>query len=157
MVKCKNKVVGDGKYYKKKARVLRVNDFAGGDSVGGGLVSLTADVRMLDSGHKLRIDQSDLETVIPKPNLPNGRSRVMLLSGAQRGMTGILVALHLDRFCADVELDDGTGRVATGVEYEDLCKMSVLSAEEEKKAMKEKRKNEKKAKKKEKNKRKREK
>ena len=145
VVKCKNRVVGDGRYYKKKARVLHVNDGSG-----AGQTAVTADVRMMDTGHKLRIDQSDLETVIPKPRMPDGRSRVMLLSGAQRGMTGTLVALHLDRFCADVELDDGTGRVATGVEYEDLCKMAVLSPEEEKKAMKEKRRKEKREKKKEK-------
>jgi DNA/RNA-binding protein KIN17 len=150
VVKCKNKIVGDGKYFKKKARVLRVND----DGGAGDMNVVTADVRMMDTGDKLRVDQSDLETVVPKPRMAGGRSRVMLLSGAQRGMTGTLVALHLDRFCADVELDDGTGRVATGVEYEDLCKMAVLSVEEEKKAMKERRKKEKKEKKKKKKKKK---
>ena len=125
-------------YYKKKCRVLRVST---GD---GHRTQVTADVLMMDSGHKLRIDQSDLETVVPKPCMPDGRSRVMLLSGTQRGMTGTLVALHLDRFCADVKLEDGTGRVASSVEYEDLCKIAVLSVEEEKKLIKEKRKRKKK-------------
>ena len=110
MVKITNKQVGDGRYYKKKARVLRVDQD-----------NLTADVREATTGHKLRIHQSDLQTVVPKPGLPDGGSRVMLLAGELRGLTGNLVELHLDQYCADVQLDDGTERVATGVEYEDLC------------------------------------
>ena len=55
VVKIKNKTVGDGAYYKKKARISSCNNS-----------TLTADVRVIDSGIKIRIHQKDLETVIPK-------------------------------------------------------------------------------------------
>ena len=85
VVKIKNKTVGDGAYYKKKARISSCNN-----------ETLTADVRVIDSGIKIRIHQKDLETVIPKPRLDHDRSRVMLLRGEHRGMIGTLIELNVD-------------------------------------------------------------
>lgn len=51
VVKVMNKKVGGGKYYKKKARLRKVVE------------RYTGEVKMLDSGDRLRVDQEDLETV----------------------------------------------------------------------------------------------
>jgi hypothetical protein len=48
-----NKTVGEGKYYKAKGVITRVHD------------RYVAELKMLDTNHVLKIDQSDLETVIP--------------------------------------------------------------------------------------------
>lgn len=54
LVKVMNKSLSDGRFYKQKGSVLRVLD----DYVG--------EVYMNDSGTTLRLDQADLETVVPK-------------------------------------------------------------------------------------------
>ena len=51
VVKVMNKKVGGGKYYKKKARLRKVVE------------RYIGEVKMLDSGDRLRVDQEDLETV----------------------------------------------------------------------------------------------
>lgn len=51
VVKVMNKKVGGGKYYKKKARLRKVVE------------RYVGEVKMLDSGDRLRVDQEDLETV----------------------------------------------------------------------------------------------
>lgn len=51
VVKVMNKKVGGGKYYKKKARLRKVVE------------RYVGEVKMLDSGDRLRVDQDDLETV----------------------------------------------------------------------------------------------
>ncbi len=53
-VKILNKKLSDGKYYKEKATVLRVVDHYVGE------------VRVNSSGSIIRLDQADLETVVPK-------------------------------------------------------------------------------------------
>jgi len=53
VVKVLNKTVGDGKFYKQKAVVLKVEEL------------YRAMIKVLDTGAKLIIDQRDLETVIP--------------------------------------------------------------------------------------------
>ena len=54
VVKIMNKRLSDGRFYKQKGTVLRVVD----DYVG--------EVKLNDSGAVIRLDQADLETVIPK-------------------------------------------------------------------------------------------
>lgn len=54
VVKVLNKKVGGGKYYKKKARVRKVVE------------KYIGEVKMLESGDRLRVDQDDLETVRPQ-------------------------------------------------------------------------------------------
>lgn len=51
VVKVMNKKVGGGKYYKKKGRLRKVVE------------RYVGEVKMLDSGDRLRVDQEDLETV----------------------------------------------------------------------------------------------
>lgn len=51
VVKVMNKRVGGGKYYKKKARLRKVVE------------RYVGEVKMIDSGDRLRVDQDDLETV----------------------------------------------------------------------------------------------
>lgn len=58
VVKIMNKKVGGGKYYKKKARLRKV------------IERYVGEVKMLDSGDRLRVDQEDLETVSPTNHLP---------------------------------------------------------------------------------------
>jgi DNA/RNA-binding protein KIN17 len=138
VVKIKNKTVGNGIYYKKKARILKCN-----------VDALTADVRVLDStrnssdtvaGTKIRISQHDLETVIPKPNMPDGRSKVMLLRGKYRGMLGNLVALNLKKFSCNVELEDNN-EIIHNIEYEDVSKVLVIDPYKKKQKKKKKKKN----------------
>lgn len=52
VVKIMTKKLGD-KYYKKKGVIMEVKD------------KYTAYVKMLDSGEKLKLDQTHLETVLP--------------------------------------------------------------------------------------------
>lgn len=51
VVKVLNKKVGGGKYYKKKGRIRKV------------IERYVGEVKMLDTGDRLRVDQEDLETV----------------------------------------------------------------------------------------------
>lgn len=54
VAKVLNSVVGGGKYYKKKGLVLRVID------------RFIGELRMCEGGDVIRIDQAQVETVIPK-------------------------------------------------------------------------------------------
>jgi len=87
VVKIKTKSLGD-KFYKKKGKVLEViNDFAA-------LVELT------DGGTKVRLDQKDLETVIP------GRGRtVLILWGKYGGQEAELMNIDTKSFSAEMMLD----------------------------------------------------
>jgi DNA/RNA-binding protein KIN17 len=75
-------------------------------------------IRMNDSGDVLKIDQSQLETVIPQP----GHS-VRVVNGAYRGELGTLVSILSERFVAVVKLDSGL-HLGSQVElpYEDISK-----------------------------------
>ena len=76
IVKVLNKKVGAGKYYKKKGEVVRIED----DYVA------TVELR-LSSGKvaKLKVDQDDLETVVPAIE-----RKVKVLAGKHRGSVGVL-------------------------------------------------------------------
>ena len=104
VVKVVNKKLQGGAYYKQKGRVERV--------VG----KYTAHVRLHSSGDLLKLDQDDLETVIPAPG-----GRVLLVNGRHRGAKGTLVAIDEARFCVKVRLDSGD--MVERVEYEDVCKL----------------------------------
>ncbi|KAF0693920.1 Aste57867_15160 [Aphanomyces stellatus] len=90
IVKVMDKTVGDGAYYKKKGEIVRVVDTFG------------AEVRMLDSRDVLRVDQEDLETVIPLV----GRS-VRIVNGMGRGALATLLSINEASFCASVLLTSG--------------------------------------------------
>lgn len=109
VVKVTNKKVGDGAYYKRKGVVKEVED------------KFCATVALLDSGDVLRLDQDDLETVIPKP----GR-KVKIVNGLGRGCTAKLLDISVDDFCARIRIDSGAhrGEVVDRVEYEDICRLA---------------------------------
>ena len=110
VVKCVNKRVADGAYYKKKGTVVRlVDDFV-------------AVVRMTDSGDELQLDQDDLETVIPAVG-----KRVRILNGPCRGDTATLLSIDVDDFSVAVEVDAGrrAGTVRKRVDYEDVSRAAA--------------------------------
>mmetsp|Transcript_2831 Transcript_2831/g.8525 ORF Transcript_2831/g.8525 Transcript_2831/m.8525 type:complete len:92 (-) Transcript_2831:39-314(-) len=75
---------------------------------------------MLDIGDELRLDQADLETVIPNKGKP-----VALLRGRHRGQLASVVDLHLDAFAVAVKILPGqpdAGTLLDAVPYEHLSK-----------------------------------
>ena len=108
IVKVVNKRLAEGGYYKRKGVVEKV---AG---------KYTAHVRMNDSGDLLKLDQDDLETVIPDLG-----KRVLVVNGRWRGEVARVLAMDQERFCVAVELVGGpdAGRKLDRMEYEDVCKL----------------------------------
>lgn len=108
VVKVLNSAVGGGAFYKKKAVVT-------GPAPDSPYVGV---LRMLDgSGAVLKVDQQQLETVLPSPG-----GTVLVLSGAHRGRLATLVAIDEAAFSATVRMQQGSAAVVTGLEYEHLCK-----------------------------------
>lgn len=107
VVKIIAKSLGD-KYYKKKGVVTEVPN------------KYVATVSMLDSGHKLKLDQAHLQTVIPAIGQP-----VLVVNGAYRGCNAILKELDEKKFCVTIEISSGPlkGRIVNKVDYEDICKL----------------------------------
>lgn len=107
VVKVVAKSLGD-KYYKKKGVVTEVLD------------KYVATVSMLDSGHKLKLDQAHLETVIPAV-----RRTVLVVNGAYRGCNAILKEVDEKNYCVMIEISSGPlkGRIVDKVDYEDICKL----------------------------------
>ncbi|NXL94714.1 KIN17 protein, partial [Alectura lathami] len=107
IVKIITKKLGE-KYHKKKAVVKEVID------------KYTAVVKMIDSGDKLKLDQTHLETVIPAPG-----KKVMVLNGGYRGNEGILESINEKKFSATIIIDSGPlkGRRVEGIQYEDISKL----------------------------------
>jgi DNA/RNA-binding protein KIN17 len=113
IVRVVSKKLADGKYFKRKAIVDRVID------------KYTAEVEVLDSdpdtrdgGDILRLDQDDLETVIPKEG-----KQVRILNGRERGQKATVTALDKKRCKGTLELEqDNT--ILEGVRYEDFSKMA---------------------------------
>ena len=75
---------------------------------------------MLEGGLVVRVDQAELETVIPALG-----GLVLIVNGAYRGSIARLLAVDTDNFCAKVQIGKGAydGRILPKVEYEDLCKL----------------------------------
>jgi DNA/RNA-binding protein KIN17 len=78
---------------------------------------------MNDSGDVIKIDQVDLETVIPQAS-----GHVKIVNGAYRGEQALLVSVNTDRFTANVKLESGS-HLGTIIEvpYEDISKISSVS------------------------------
>jgi len=107
VVKIMHKSLADGKYYKAKGVVEDVID------------RYTAQIKVLDFGDVLKLDQSHLETVIPQIG-----GKVKVVNGAWRGETAVLQGLDVDNFAAKIKLSSGasSGKIITSVPYEDICK-----------------------------------
>ncbi|XP_054377875.1 DNA/RNA-binding protein KIN17 isoform X2 [Pongo abelii] len=87
IVKIITKKLGE-KYHKKKAIVKEVID------------KYTAVVKMIDSGDKLKLDQTHLETVIPAPG-----KRILVLNGGYRGNEGTLESINEKTFSATIIIE----------------------------------------------------
>lgn len=108
VVKVITKRLGE-KYYKKKAVIREVQD------------KYTAVVKMIDSGDKLKLDQSHLETVIPAPG-----KRVLIVNGQYKDTEAILEGINEHKFSATLMLDSGRmkGKTVEGIAYEDFSKLA---------------------------------
>ncbi|NXB36724.1 KIN17 protein, partial [Eulacestoma nigropectus] len=108
IVKIVTKKLGE-KYHKKKAVVKEVID------------KYTAVVKVIDSGDKLKLDQTHLETVIPAPG-----KKVMVVNGGYRGNEGILESINEKRFSVTITIDSGPlkGRRVEDIQYEDVSKLA---------------------------------
>ncbi|XP_069764326.1 DNA/RNA-binding protein KIN17 isoform X2 [Narcine bancroftii] len=94
VVKLITKKLGE-KYYKKKAVIKEVQE------------KYTAIIKMIDSGDKLKVDQTHLETVIPAPG-----KKLLVVNGGYRGNEAILDSIHETIFSATIIIDsmcEGSG------------------------------------------------
>ncbi|XP_015885625.1 KIN17-like protein [Ziziphus jujuba] len=108
IVKVMSKALAQKGYYKQKGVVKKVID------------KYVGEIEMLETKHVLRVDQEELETVIPQIG-----GLVRIVNGAYRGLNARLLAVDTDKFCAKVQIEKGVydGRVLKAVEYEDICKI----------------------------------
>ncbi|KAF2296059.1 hypothetical protein GH714_035896 [Hevea brasiliensis] len=109
IVKVMSKTLSEKGYYKQKGVVRKVID------------NYVGEIEMLESKHVLRVDQEELETVIPQIG-----GLVRIVNGAYRGSKARLLGVDTEKFCAKVQVDKGIydGRVLKAVEYEDICKLA---------------------------------
>ncbi|CAI5940455.1 unnamed protein product [Closterium sp. NIES-64] len=110
VVKIMSKALKEKGYYKQKGVVLRVID------------RYVGEIKTLEEGHVLKVDQEELETVLPQIG-----GVVRVVNGAYRGSLAKLVAVDTERFCAKVEIQKGAfdGRVIPRIDYEDICKFRL--------------------------------
>ena len=109
IVKIMDKHVGDGKYYKQKARIIQIHE------------SFVAQVQLLEEPRdELKIDQEDLETVIPQV-----QRLVKIVNGRGRGEIATLLAIQTQQFTVRIRIETGEykGTILDRVEYEDICKL----------------------------------
>jgi len=113
IVRIINKKLSNGQYYKRKAIVDKVID------------KYEAEVEVLESSRKandggdiLRLDQDDLETVIPKEL----GEKVRILVGKHRGKKARVIRLNKGDYQAELQLTDDD-RVVT-LYYEDFSKLA---------------------------------
>lgn len=109
IVKVMSKALAEKGYYKQKGVVRKVID------------KYVAEIEILENKHKLRVDQEELETVIPQIG-----GLVKIVNGAYRGSNARLLGVDTEKFCAKVQIEKGIydGRVLKAVEYEDICKLT---------------------------------
>lgn len=106
IVKVMAKELKEHGYYKQKGEVVRVHD------------KYVGEVELLEGGDVLRVDQAQLETVLP---VQGGRVRVV--NGQWRGSSGVMMGVDTGRFQAQVKLQDGPGAGReVWLDYEDVCK-----------------------------------
>ena len=79
------------------------------------------EIKMLESGMVVKVDQAELETVIPQIG-----GIVKIVNGAYRGSNARLLSIKTSDFTAKVQIEKGIydGRMLSAVDYEDICKFS---------------------------------
>ena len=110
VVKIMDDKIGGGAFFKKKGHVKKVIDKYGGKIV-------------MSGGEKIIVDQSLLETVIPKAGSAN---KVAILKGPMRGLSGYVKELLLDEYKGAIEIEgcEGEDRLVK-LEYESFSKIFV--------------------------------
>lgn len=110
VVKVMSKALKAKGLYKEKGVVRKVVD------------RYVGEIEMLQDGTVVRVDQEELETVLPKIG-----GLVKIVNGAYRGCTARLISVNVDKFCAQVEVEKGMfdGRKLDNIEYEDICKIHL--------------------------------
>lgn len=118
VVRVINKKLAGGNYFRRKAVVDRLVD------------KYTAEVEVLDSGADatdggdvLRLDQQDLETVIPKKD--DRKQKVRILKGKYRGCKAKIEYLDKKNYQADLKLSGEDGKRLKNVPYEDISQIST--------------------------------
>lgn len=107
IVKVMSQALLEHGYYKEKGLVLAVLD------------DYIAEIEMLKSGDIIRVDQEELETVIPQPG-----GQVLVLAGKYRGKHGVLLEIDTKAYAAYVRLKDGTQTEDDlKLEYEEFSKL----------------------------------
>ncbi|PIA39429.1 hypothetical protein AQUCO_02600109v1 [Aquilegia coerulea] len=109
IVKVMSKALSDKGYYKQKGMIIKVID------------KYVGEIQMLDTKHVLRVDQAELETVIPQIG-----GLVKIVNGAYRGSKARLMSVNTDKYSAKVQIEKGLydGRVLEAVDYEDISKLA---------------------------------
>ncbi|XP_062218189.1 KIN17-like protein [Phragmites australis] len=109
VVKVMSKSLAEKGYYKQKGVVKRLID------------KYVGEIEMLESKHVLRVDQDELETVIPQIG-----GLVRIVNGAYRGSNARLLSVDTEKFYAKVQVEKGLydGKVLRAIEYEDICKIA---------------------------------
>lgn len=110
VVKVMSKSLAEQGFYKQKGVVRKV------------IGKYVGEIKMLESGAVLKVDQEELETVIPQIG-----GLVKIVNGAYRGSTAKLLSIDTVTFTAKVQVEKGIydGRVLNAIEYEDICKFSL--------------------------------
>ena len=111
VVKLMNKKLLDGQLYKQKAVVQKVEDKYVGE-----LVLIDKQTGGLGRT-RLKMDQDELETTIPRINCP-----LLIVNGRNRGEKGILLRINEADYNVDLKLDS-SGLEMKGIAYEDICKI----------------------------------
>lgn len=112
IVKVMSRVLADKGYYKQKGVVIRI------------IGKYVGEIKMLDSGDILKVDQEELETVLPQIG-----GIVRIVNGAYRDNNARLMAIDTRKFSARVQLERGKydGREIAAIDYEDICKFTSTS------------------------------
>jgi len=111
VVKCLNKIIGNGKYYKKKGVVTPIRDSNAKD----------VQIRMQDDDTLLVVSLKELETVLPALNK---EVKIVNLESEFLGQTAKLISLQEDTYSATVKMLTGheKGETISGIEYQHICK-----------------------------------
>jgi DNA/RNA-binding protein KIN17 len=123
VVKVLNKSLLGGALYKFKARVVRVKDrYVGELNILPSSSSSNPFPPSLTPASVVSLDQSELETVIPKANQP-----VLILNGYGKGCRATLLRIDHQALNATVRIIDPDsplhGQEVPNVEFEDICKV----------------------------------
>ena len=77
-----------------------------------------AEIEMASSGDVLRVDQAQLETVLPAPG-----GQVLVVAGKHKGQRAGMLGVNANTFQAEVQLADGG---SAWLDYEEVCKVTSL-------------------------------